>query len=136
MVAINRPIMAGVIQSFEIIARAQQRVDIKSGDALQPQHDRVGASEALEPPLIRSGGGPPKRIDQGNVHLVGFCLTLCSLPPGNTPAELLHRRQQLIDLRLLQQALHGTQADAIVGGDEIEIDRAVLRGGHRHHPGR
>ena len=90
--------MAGVIQALEIVARTEQRVDVKSGHALQTQHNRVGAGEALEPPLIRPGSGPLKRIDQRDVHLIGFCFAIRCLPPGNAPTKLLHRRQQFIDL--------------------------------------
>ena len=92
--------------------------------------------EALEPPLVLTAGGALERVSQRNVDLIGFGFTAGGLPPGDATPELLHGGQELIDLGLLQQALHRAQPDAVMGGDEVEVDGAVLCRRHAHHPGR
>ena len=109
-------------------------MEIKSGHALEPQHDGVRAQEALNPPLVLATGRTLQCVSQRDVDLIGFGFTAGGLSPRDAAPELLHRRQQLIDLGLLQQTLHRTQPNAVVGSNKVEIEGAVLRGRHAHHP--
>ena len=83
-------------------------MDIEARYSLQRQHDRVSANEARDPMLV---GNPVDaalhRVEQRDVHLVGFLSPVRAAPRRDPAAETLHRRNHPLQLFRLQQSLSG-----------------------------
>ena len=89
--AIDGPVVAGVFHTLIVIARAQQAVNVQTGNTLQREHDGVGAHETGKPHCVYPSHCALQGIKQRDVHFVGVLLTAFQGTPGHLSAEALQR---------------------------------------------
>ena len=94
LVAIDGAVVAAVLHPLVVVARRHQAVQVDPGNALQRQHDGVGADEALQAPAVGAGQGALQRVVQGDIDFVGLALPALQRPVGHLATERLHGAYQ------------------------------------------
>ncbi len=96
----------------------------------------MGADKPLSAQFILASGQCAfQGVKQGDIQFIGFVITFPRPAIGDPTPKVLHQVHHLLALFIAEQAIQRAQADAIVGGNKIQIGGAITRRWHAHHPG-